>query len=61
MNATDSDLEKSLWSSADKIRSNMGAVEYKHVVLGLIFLKCVSDSFKEIHRNRNSQNPLLSY
>ena len=45
----DSDLEKRLWSSADKLRSNMDAAEYKHVVLGLIFLKYVSDSFEEIH------------
>ena len=50
MNNPDSDLEKRLWSSADKLRSNMDAAEYKHVVLGLIFLKYVSDSFEEIHR-----------
>ncbi len=49
MNNPDSDLEKRLWSSADKLRSNMDAAEYKHVVLGLIFLKYVSDSFSEIY------------
>ena len=38
-------LEKSLWEAADKLRSNMDAAEYKHVVLGLIFLKYVSDCF----------------
>ena len=40
-------LEKTLWQSADKLRSNMDAAEYKHVVLGLIFLKYISDAFKE--------------
>jgi type I restriction enzyme M protein len=45
----DSDLEKKLWLSADKLRSNMDAAEYKHVVLGLIFLKYISDTFEEIH------------
>lgn len=38
-------LEASLWESANKLRSNMDAAEYKHVVLGLIFLKYVSDVF----------------
>lgn len=38
-------LEASLWDSANKLRSNMDAAEYKHVVLGLIFLKYVSDVF----------------
>jgi len=41
------DLEKKLWSSAEKLRSNLNSSEYKHVVLGLIFLKYVSDSFVE--------------
>ena len=40
-------FEKKLWSAADKLRSNMDAAEYKHVVLGLIFLKYISDSFEE--------------
>ena len=38
-------LEASLWEAADRLRSNMDAAEYKHVVLGLIFLKYVSDVF----------------
>lgn len=38
-------LEATLWESADRLRSNMDAAEYKHVVLGLIFLKYVSDVF----------------
>lgn len=41
------DLDKKLWNAADKLRSNIDAAEYKHVVLGLIFLKYVSDAFKE--------------
>ena len=40
-------FEEQLWTAADKLRSNMDAAEYKHVVLGLIFLKYVSDSFTE--------------
>lgn len=42
------DLEKTLWATADKLRNNMDAAEYKHVVLGLIFLKYISDSFEEL-------------
>jgi len=41
-------LEKKLWKAADKLRKNMDAAEYKHVVLGLIFLKYISDAFEEI-------------
>jgi type I restriction enzyme M protein len=40
-------FEKQLWATADKLRNNMDAAEYKHVVLGLIFLKYISDSFEE--------------
>jgi type I restriction enzyme M protein len=42
-------LEKQLWKAADKLRKNIDAAEYKHVVLGLIFLKYISDSFEEHH------------
>lgn len=42
-------LEKKLWKAADKLRKNMDAAEYKHVVLGLIFLKYISDAFEELH------------
>ena len=42
-------FEAKLWLAADKLRNNMDAAEYKHVVLGLIFLKYISDSFEE-HR-----------
>lgn len=42
-------FEEKMWSSADKLRSNMDAAEYKHVVLGLIFLKYISDAFTEVY------------
>ena len=42
-------LEKQLWKSADKLRKNIDAAEYKHVVLGLIFLKYISDAFEEVY------------
>jgi len=41
------DLDAQLWKAADKLRSNLDAANYKHVVLGLIFLKYVSDAFEE--------------
>jgi len=40
-------LEKQLWKAADKLRKNIDAAEYKHIVLGLIFLKYISDAFEE--------------
>jgi type I restriction enzyme M protein len=43
------ELEATLWAAADKMRSNMDAAEYKHVVLGLIFLKYISDAFNDLH------------
>ncbi|MBN8610538.1 MAG: SAM-dependent DNA methyltransferase [Deltaproteobacteria bacterium] len=42
-------FEEKLWLMADKLRNNMDAAEYKHVVLGLIFLKYISDAFEEKH------------
>ncbi|OUL72174.1 type I restriction-modification system subunit M [Paraburkholderia hospita] len=39
------DIKKTLWATADKQRANMDAAEYKHIVLGLIFLKYISDTF----------------
>ena len=42
-------FESTLWAAADKLRSNMDASEYKNVVLGLIFLKFISDKFEEKH------------
>ena len=42
-------LEKQLWKTADKLRKNIDAAEYKHIVLGLIFLKYISDAFEELY------------
>ncbi len=42
-------IEKQLWKAADKLRKNIDAAEYKHIVLGLIFLKYISDSFEELY------------
>ena len=51
MNTTEQQFLKSLddklWKAADKLRANLDAANYKHVVLGLIFLKYVSDAFEE--------------
>jgi type I restriction enzyme M protein len=43
-------FEKKLWEAADKLRGSMDSAEYKHVVLGLIFLKYISDAFEVKHR-----------
>jgi type I restriction-modification system DNA methylase subunit len=43
----DKPLEKQLWKAADKLRKNIDAAEYKQIVLGLIFLKYISNSFEE--------------
>lgn len=48
-------LEKKLWKTADKLRKNMDAAEYKHVVLGLIFLKYISDAFEEMFQKLTAQ------
>ena len=42
-------FEAKLWQAADKLRNNMDAAEYKHIVLGLIFLKYISDAFNQLH------------
>ena len=42
-------FEQTLWEAADRLRGHMDASEYKHVVLGLIFLKYISDTFEELH------------
>ena len=48
-NNTREPIEKQLWKAADKLRKNIDAAEYKHVVLGLIFLKYISDAFEDLH------------
>lgn len=49
-------FEATLWAAADKMRGHMDPAEYKHVVLGLIFLKYISDAFSE-HHARLSADP----
>ena len=59
-------FEAKLWLTADKLRNNMDAAEYKHVVLGLIFLKYISDTAGKCRmsnvecRNPNSECPAYS-
>ena len=48
-NKIEEPIEKQLWKSADKLRKNIDAAEYKHIVLGLMFLKYISDAFEELH------------
>jgi type I restriction enzyme M protein len=48
-------FEAKLWQAADALRNNMDAAEYKHVVLGLIFLKYISDAFEAKHIELESQ------
>ena len=65
--AESNELERTLWAAADKMRSNMDAAEYKHVVLGLIFLKYISDAFNHLfqklvdnegeHEGANPEDP----
>ena len=54
-NGTSEPLEKQLWKTADKLRKNIDAAEYKHVVLGLIFLKYISDAFEELYARLNAE------
>lgn len=42
-------IEKKLFKAADKLRKNIDAAEYKHVVLGLVFLRYISEAFEELH------------
>src|SRR5574341_859113 len=48
-------FEEKLWQAADKLRNNMDAAEYKHVVLGLIFLKYISDAFEAKHAELHAE------
>src|SRR5690349_22196968 len=53
---TGASIEAKLWAAADALRNNMDAAEYKHVVLGLIFLKYISDAFEAKHAELVAQN-----
>ena len=48
-NEKEEPLEKQLWKAADKLRKNIDAAEYKHIVLGLIFLRYISDAFEVLY------------
>lgn len=56
-------FEDKLWATADKLRGNMDASEYKHVVLGLVFLKYISDAFMEKYEliGQETSNPKSEY
>ncbi len=56
-------FEDKLWAAADKLRGNMDASEYKHVVLGLVFLKYISDAFMEKYEliGQETANPKSEY
>src|SRR6266849_5732681 len=53
--AAPADFKANLWKAADALRANMDAAEYKHVVLGLIFLKYISDAFEAKHAELKAQ------
>jgi type I restriction enzyme M protein len=53
-------FEAKMWTAADKMRNNMDAAEYKHVVLGLIFLKYISDAFSEVHEELRNDSEKLA-
>ncbi len=57
------DIKKTLWATADKLRANMDAAEYKHLVLGLIFVKYISDTFsaKRAELTRRFADPADEY
>jgi hypothetical protein len=57
------DIKKTLWATADKLRANMDAAEYKHLVLGLIFVKYISDTFsaKRTELTRRFADPADDY
>lgn len=49
-NTAEIGFEEQIWKAADKLRGNIDASEYKNVVLGLIFLKYISDKFDQKHQ-----------
>jgi len=51
-------LETQLWKAADKLRKNIDAAEYKHVVLGLIFLRYITDAFEALHTQLEAEQAM---
>lgn len=60
-NGSDKSFEQKMWDAADKLRKNIDAAEYKHVVLGLIFLKYISIAFEELYQKLNSEKAKKNY
>ena len=54
-------LEKVLWATANKLRKNIDAAEYKHVVLGLIFLRYISEAFENLYTKLEEGNQLCLF
>ena len=54
-NQTTAELAPKLWATANALRGNIDAAEYKHVVLPLMFLKYISDAFEELHEELESK------
>ncbi|GIV56941.1 MAG: hypothetical protein KatS3mg040_1709 [Candidatus Kapaibacterium sp.] len=52
-------FKSQLWAAANALRGSMDAAEYKHVVLGLIFLKYISDAFEELHARLEAERARL--
>ena len=50
------DIQSKLWAAADKLRGNISSSDYKYVVLGLIFLKYISDAFEAQYKKAESEN-----
>lgn len=50
-------FENKLWEAADKLRGNLESSEYKHVLLGLVFLKYISDSFEDQYEKVQKDSP----
>jgi type I restriction enzyme M protein len=56
LNTAEIGFEQQIWKAADILRGNMDAAEYKHVVLGLIFLKYISDKFEERYKQLEAED-----
>lgn len=59
MNSNIKDLEKTLWAAADKMRGGVSVTNYKFLILGLIFLKYISDSFDERYNTLKKKDWVL--
>ena len=53
-------FEDKLWQAADKLRGNMEPSDYKHVALGLIFLKYISDAFEALHSRLSDESVMVA-